>query len=95
MQLKMYSIYDSKAKVYNRPVFLHSDPEAERMLKMSVQDPNSLISKFPEDYDLFAIGTYDDQTGKIVPNDSPTHIVKALHLTDSQVTQLSPKKTRK
>ncbi len=36
-----------------------------------------MVAKYPEDYDLYYIGEYDDQTGKIESLQSPQHVVKA------------------
>ena len=80
MQLKMYSIRDSKAKAYNQPWFAKSDEEAERNFAFLAKKPDSMISQFPEDYDLFYVGTYDDQTCKIDALETPQHMIKAVNL---------------
>lgn len=78
MVLKMYSVRDAKGEIFHPPHYLRSHGEAERTFHQLVKDEKSMISKFPEDYDLYYLGDYDDNTGKITPLDTPTHIAKAV-----------------
>lgn len=78
MELKMYSIRDSKTEVFSQPFFQKSHGEAERSFTQLLRDDKSTISQFPEDYDLYFHGIYDDQTGKLQALDTPQHIIKAV-----------------
>lgn len=78
MLLKIFSIRDDKAGYFNTPFFQRTTGEAERSLQQLVSDKNTLPGKYPEDYSLYEIGSYDDQTGLITAEDSPRHIVKAV-----------------
>lgn len=80
MQLKMYSIRDSKTEIFNNPFFNHSHGEAERNFRDLVNDEKSMLFKYPEDYDLYYMGEYETTTGKISPIDSPAHMMKAVNL---------------
>lgn len=80
MQLKIYSIRDSKSEIFNLPFYKHTHGEAERDFSQISNDPKSSIYQYPEDYDLYFVGEYDDNSGKITPLDSPQHIVKAVQL---------------
>ena len=66
MKQKMYSVFDHVAKTYNRPMFLSSNGVAIREFKDECNRPDSPINKHPEDYELFGIGEYDDETGAVV-----------------------------
>lgn len=77
MQQKIFSIRDTKGEFYSPPFYKHQTAEAIRDFTQAANDPQSTISKFPEDFDLFELGTYDNLTGKIDPLDTPHHIVKA------------------
>lgn len=83
MELKAYSIRDSKGEVFNVPFFKRSHGEAERDFTTLVNDPQSQVSKFPEDYDLWYLGVYDDLTGKFSAEASPQHVVKAVTVKQS------------
>ena len=64
MVLKTFTIRDSKGEFYSPPFLQKTHGEAERSFKQLVQDQRSQVSKFPEDYDLYYIGEFDDNTGK-------------------------------
>ena len=80
MILKVFSIRDAKAEVFNSPFFQKSYGEAERNFRQLVTDEKSMVSKYPEDFDLYYLGDYDDNTGVIEPLDTPKHIMKAVAL---------------
>jgi hypothetical protein len=78
MILKCFSIRDSKAEFYNVPFFQKTHGEAERSFRQLASDEKSMISKNPEDFDLYYCGEYDDQTGTFSPLDTPQHLIKAV-----------------
>lgn len=80
MKLKIFSVLDSKVKAFGQPFFQRTHGEAERSFTQVVRDPKSSIHPFPEDYDLYFLGEYDDQTGTVEPLDTPQHVVKAVQL---------------
>lgn len=80
MQLKIYSIRDSKGELYNTPFFQRTHGEAERAFRQLASDENSLVWKYPDDFDLYYIGELDNQTGVITPQSTPQHILKAAAL---------------
>lgn len=77
MELKAFSIRDQKAEIFNTPFFQKTHGEAERSFRELVQDPKSMVHKYPDDYDLYYLGTYNDQNGLISPVDTPQHVLKA------------------
>jgi len=87
MSIKIYTLRDSKSEVYNLPIFQKTHGEAERFLKSIIsEDPKQLpgyyanVSKYPEDFDLYFLGDYDESTGKCKLLDTPQHMVKAVNL---------------
>lgn len=78
--LKVFSIRDAKSEIFMTPFFQKTHGEAERTFKEAVKNENSLISKYPEDYDLYFLGEYDDQSGKMEILDTPQHLIKAIAL---------------
>lgn len=83
MNLHIYSIRDQKGEAFLTPFFQKTHGEAERSFRELTKNKDSLVSKYPEDYDLYHIGKYDDQTGVIQPNDTPQHIIKAVQAKES------------
>lgn len=80
MTYEIFSIYDSKLGAYNAPFFRRSKGEAERDFARLAQEANSNIAQFPEDFDLFYLGTFDDRVGKTELEPSPKHVIKAATL---------------
>ncbi|QXP08259.1 MAG: nonstructural protein [Arizlama microvirus] len=75
-----YSILDVKSKIYNNPHFLINDAVAIRQFGIIVNDKESIISKYPEDFRLYRVGTFDMNTGKITSEINPVEIAHGLNL---------------
>jgi hypothetical protein len=74
MKLNVYSIFDSAAKAYTSPFFMHNDGLAIRAFQDNVNaEQENNISKHPDHFTLFKIGEFDDVTGEI-----KTDVVKSL-----------------
>ena len=65
MRLNVYTIFDTASGAYMRPFFAMSDGEALRGFKDISLDADHAIGKHPEDYSLWRIGTFNDNTAKI------------------------------
>lgn len=63
--MKIYSIYDSKAEAYIRPMFSDNKGTMTREFIKAVNDTNSFMNSTPEDFTLFEIGEWDERTGSI------------------------------
>lgn len=63
MLLKVFTVYDVKAKAYLPPFFLPEMGMATRAFGDCVQDAKHMFGKHPADYTLFCVGTFDDATG--------------------------------
>lgn len=80
MMLNMYSIRDAKAEIFGPPFFKVTHGEVERDFRHLVNDEKSKIHLDPEDYDLYHMGRYDDNTGKFELLPSPQHMIKAIQV---------------
>lgn len=78
--LEVFAVKDTKGGMFLTPMHARSHGEAERMFKEATSDERSLICKYPEDYDLYHLGKFDDQTGKYDLKPAPEHIVNALNI---------------
>lgn len=65
MVVKIFSIYDSKVEAFMQPFFMASKGAALRAFTELVNDKTTTISKNPEDYTLFEIGSFDDANGQV------------------------------
>lgn len=64
MKTRMFAIYDVKAQMYNAPFFMPSVGMAIRAFSDLVNDAQSMVAKHPEDYQLFEVGGFDDNSGE-------------------------------
>jgi len=80
MELKVYAIRDSKGEFYTAPFYKNTHGEAERDFTTLCNDEKSNPGQYPEDYDLYYLGNFDNNTGKIAGLDSPQHIVKGVNV---------------
>ena len=67
MILKIFTVYDSKAKAYLAPFYMHEEGMATRIFGQTVNDKTHAYGKSPSDYTLFNIGEFDDNTAKFNP----------------------------
>ena len=83
MHVTVVSIFDLAAGVYSRPVYTTSKGMAIRSFKDEVNrvaDTND-INRHPEDFALFLLGEWDDNTGHFFGNDEgPVRLVSAVDL---------------
>lgn len=64
MKNKIYAIYDDKAEAYNTPFPLASDGLAIRAFQEGCKDPRTDLYKYPGDFSLYCIATWDDSTAQ-------------------------------
>lgn len=77
MNIVITSVYDSKVKAYSSLIPARTVEEAIRGFKSASVQPESDFNKFPEDYSLWNIGTFDQETG-VITGAQPTMVAQAL-----------------
>lgn len=77
MKLPMYS-YRDRLVGFGKPILDISDQTAIRGFSMAVNNPSSMENFSPKDYELYRVGTFDADTGKVIPEDLPVLIVDAV-----------------
>lgn len=93
--MKIITIYDSKAKAYLTPFFSRNTATAIREITAVVNSPDHNFCQHAEDFGLFDLGEYDEQTGKITSS-PPVHIINLIELKtfdDRQISLLDTKKS--
>lgn len=82
MKLLAFSIRDIKSGIYNPPTYHATPGEAERWFRTHVnrKDGQNNLNLYPEDFSMFQIGSYDDQTGRLESLEMPIHMVEATQL---------------
>ncbi len=80
MRQQIYSIYDVASGLYQRPFVAQSDGQVTRSFSDLARDSEHEIGQHPEDYTLFSLATFNDNTGEIVGHPAPEKIATALEL---------------
>lgn len=75
MITEIYSIYDTKAHVHNKPFHQTNRDVAIRTCADIANDINGEIHKNPEDYALFYLGTYDDSNAHFELAEPMEHVL--------------------
>lgn len=85
MNLHVVACYDHAAAVYGRPAFYATQGLAVRAFTDEVNraDKGNALHEHPDDFELYALGTFDDVIGKFFNWDVPSLLIKA-----SQVKEL-------
>lgn len=80
MKLLAFSIFDEKALTYGQPFFTNAVGVASRNLQEAVQNRETMISRHPEDFALYHLGYFDNETGHMDPS-KPELVVRASSFT--------------
>jgi hypothetical protein len=67
MEKQCFTVYDSAAQHYLEPFFAPSVEFAIREFRSAVNTPEHQFNKFPEDFTLFHIGTFEPESGVLNP----------------------------
>lgn len=76
----VYSVHDVKAEAYLRPFFVPSHGLAIRSFENEVRNPDSPMHTNPEDYTLFQLGEFDDDTGSIKELPAPKCVLTGIQV---------------
>jgi len=75
--MKLFSVLDVKANLFNRPNAHMSTAEALRNFAVLVNNKETLFNQFPDDFCLCEVGTFDPANGVVSPLDSPLNLGSA------------------
>lgn len=78
MIYKVFSVYDSKVENYFKPFYESTKGSAIRAFTEIARDKDSQIGKYPEDFSLFELGSYDDSSAIFTLLPAPVHLGGAL-----------------
>lgn len=65
MEMIMVAIKDRALDAYMRPFFAQTKGQAIRMFTDEINNKESPMQKHPDDYDLWYLGTWNDQDGQL------------------------------
>lgn len=67
MILKAFSLLDQKVGTFSPPFFVAHIGQAIRMVTEVGQDLNTTVGRYPSDFALCEVGTFDDTAGMFEP----------------------------
>lgn len=79
MRLEVFCIYDAATGAFMQPFFARSKGEALRSFTELANDPKTSVHKYPSDYTMFLLGSWDDGGG-IFDTAPPERVISALEV---------------
>lgn len=79
---RVFSLFDNKAEAYMTPFFTMNQGLALRSVRDLVMDKNTVVGKHPEDFTLFELGHYSDESGMFETH-SPKPVCNCIELAGS------------
>lgn len=70
----MYAIYDNKTEAFNAPFFAPTDGAAVRMIQDALADPNTMLARHPQDFNLFHVGEWHSKTAQVIGLNAPRNM---------------------
>lgn len=64
---QMYSIFDKKGLIYSNPFYCRHISEATRSVQIGLEDGKAMFARFPADFALYLVGTFDPESGSVMP----------------------------
>lgn len=79
MKLHVMVTYDKKAQAYQQPFFVTVPAIGTRSFANAVNQSGHVMNVNPEDFTLFLLGTFDDETGFFQLTANPIPVVEAIN----------------
>nr|QJB18920.1 MAG: nonstructural protein [Microvirus sp.] len=85
--MKIFAMYDTKAAFYLTPFTETSTIAALRGFEVAVNESKSTFNRFPDDFCLHELASFDQQTGEITVHASPQNLGSARTVLKQQPEQ--------
>lgn len=76
----LVSVFDKKAGTYAPPMHFKHLAGCLRSFQGALENPEYSFSKFPEDFDLYEIGQFDEKTGQVLQDGPPMFLESMVNL---------------
>lgn len=70
----LVGVRDVKVGEYGILMVLATAMEAKRLFLVAVEDRNSQLGRFPNDFTMAELGLFDPETGRITPHELPVDV---------------------
>jgi len=84
MKREMFAVFDAKSEMFSFPLTFQNDAVAVRTFATMANDPQSFICTNPEDYTLFHVGSFDEETAVVTQPATPRSLGLALQYKRSE-----------
>lgn len=78
--MEAFAIRDVKVSSYGTPFFQKNAIEAQRGFQHIVNDKTTMIGMYPEDFELYYLGDYEEVTARFNMLEQPKFIVAGIQL---------------
>ena len=78
MIINMYAVYDKNVGAYMTPFTSLNDNSAIRNFSQASLNPEA-FGKYPQDYNLYKLGTYNDSNGQFENLEHPIQLISAVN----------------
>lgn len=78
-----FAVFDVKSKLFSNVHLLQSDGVAIRSFSTACENKDTEFNKFPEDYSLYRLGTFNIETG-LLESETPKQICNATEFVNKQ-----------
>lgn len=82
MKEQAFSIYDSKAEIWGKPMYAATTEAGRRLFHSGVNQEESQYRAYGGDYGLFEIGQWDDNKGVLVMHEHKINLGLAMEYLD-------------
>lgn len=84
--IKVFAIRDVMASAYMAPFTFPARGQAIRAFADTVNDPKTLLNRHPDDYSLYELGEFDEESGVLIGLDAPEFVVHARDMVEEKDT---------
>ncbi|AXH73764.1 MAG: nonstructural protein [Microviridae sp.] len=86
MQSSLYAVHDAKAVAFCTPFVSDNDSTALRAFRFAANDLSTDIGRYPSDFTLYVIGTFDNQSGQVFSIEPAALALAATLVNPTEVT---------
>lgn len=83
MKSSLFSIRDQKVGVFNNPFIAPNVNAIIRQFGDAVANKDGDLGKYPQDFDLYEVGSFNPETGVIDAYGQPKHVFSCVALVNS------------
>lgn len=78
--MQLFSIWDRKAMVWKDPICVAHLPALMRSLSRAMNSPENPVAEFAEDFELYRVGFFNNESGEITPVNPPEFVEQMANI---------------